>query len=200
MHPGLPFPLARPGIKTLPAQQEYVRLAQFLMRSVRHVSPFLADSGRTLVNYGGVAAPQTMTRVFGIWCTSCFMQGIASAWRSGPPGGGISSRRQALRGITSAWHGGPSMDGIGCIEAFVTGSVREIVAVEQSLMRSISCFIDAPQIIVMEILVRPVDIMIKVTCLAFMKDGIQRGIRLMVLRSSAGHMVNVFWGTFMGGT
>ena len=117
--------------------------------------------------------------VFGIWHnTSCSMQGIASAWRSGPPGGGISSRRQALRGITSAWHGGPSNDGIR-IMAVNTVGMYMMVAVEQSRMEEIMCYIecrfrsyiiDAPLSLIMIILIVSVNVMIEITYLAFMKD------------------------------
>ena len=101
-----------------------------------------------------------MTRRFGIRRAPCVVkQGIASAWRSGPPGGGISPRRYALRGITSAWHGGPSGDGIG-IMAVNTVGMYMMVAVEQSRMEEIMCYIecririhaiDAPQSFVMKI-------------------------------------------------
>ena len=106
--------------------------------------------------------------VFGIWHnTSCCMQGIARC--SGPPGGGISSRRQALRGITL--QGGPPMDGIRCNEAVVQ-SLMGRIAVEQSLMRRILCVIDGPHNLIMKILITFVGFMINITCLAVMKDRI----------------------------
>ena len=85
-----------------------------------------------------------------------------------------------------------------------------MVAVEQSRMEEMLCYIecrfrihvmDAPQSFVMKILIVSVDVMIEIACLTFMKDWFLCKIfRLMVLRSSAGHMVHVCRGNFMGST